>query len=59
PLPQARNEHETSGSVVQIHIGRIDVRAAQPPAPERRPARTAGPRLTLESYLKRREERRR
>ncbi|HEX4963268.1 MAG TPA: hypothetical protein VF173_20730 [Thermoanaerobaculia bacterium] len=47
-----------SEPVVQVHIGRIDVRAAQPPAPQRRPARPSGPRLSLEDYLKRREGRR-
>ncbi len=58
-LPPSLEASEPSETVVQVSIGRIDVRAAQPAAPERRPARPSGPRLTLTDYLKRREERRR
>lgn len=58
PLLPSLDESEPSETVVHISIDRIDVRAAQPPAPERRPARPAVPRLSLENYLKRREERR-
>ena len=58
PLPPAPEESEPSETVVHVSIGRIDVRAAQPPAPAVRPARPAGPRLTLTDYLKRREGRR-
>jgi hypothetical protein len=64
PLPPSLEERaaesEPSETVVHVSIGRIEVRAAQPPAaPEQRPARPSGPRLTLADYLKRREERRR
>ncbi len=59
PLPPSVEEREPSETVVHVSIGRIDVRASQPPAPERRPARPSGPRLSLADYLKRREERRR
>jgi hypothetical protein len=43
-------------TVVQIRIGRIDVHAAQPPAPSQ-PTRTTAPqpKMTLEDYLRRRE----
>lgn len=58
PVSTLREEGEPSETIVQVHIGRIDVRASQPPAPERGSARSAGPRLTLTDYLKRREERR-
>lgn len=59
PLPPSLEESEPSETVVHVSIGRIDVRANQPAAPERRPSRPAGPRLSLGDYLKRREERRR
>ncbi|HYU31533.1 MAG TPA: hypothetical protein VEW48_05180 [Thermoanaerobaculia bacterium] len=60
PLPPSMmEESEPSETVVHVAIGRIDVRATQPAAPERRPARPAGPRLSLADYLKGREERRR
>ena len=58
PVLPPVEESEPSESVVHVSIGRIDVRASQPPAPERRPARLDGPRLSLADYLKRREERR-
>lgn len=37
--------------VVQFSIGRLEVRAAAPAAEKRPPARSAGPRLSLEAYL--------
>jgi hypothetical protein len=47
---------EASEPVVQIHIGRIEVRAVTPPpsAPASRP-RPSGPKLSLEDYLHQRE----
>lgn len=43
--------------VVRVTIGRIDVRAAPEAGSARRPtARAAGPKLTLDAYLKSREE---
>jgi hypothetical protein len=43
--------------IVRVTIGRIDVRAAPaPPPPSRKPARHAGPTLTLDAYLKQRKE---
>jgi hypothetical protein len=64
PLPafEEQAESEPAETVIRIDIGRIDVRAPQAPAAERRPAgpaRPAGPRLTLSDYLKRRREGRR
>jgi hypothetical protein len=60
PLPPSMmEESEPSETVVHVSIGRIDVRATQPAAAERRPARPSGPRLSLADYLKGREERRR
>jgi hypothetical protein len=45
-------------TVVRVTIGRIEVRAAAPAAPRAptQAARSAGPRLTLEEYLRRRGE---
>jgi hypothetical protein len=56
--PQAHLS-EASESVVQIHIGRIEVRAVTPPPPASatRP-RPAGPKLSLEDYLHQREGKR-
>lgn len=50
---------EDQETVVSVTIGRIDVRAVPPPAPARRAARPAGPRLSLADYLKQRGEGRR
>lgn len=49
----------TEEKVVQIRIGRIDVHAAQPPAPVQ-PVHTTAPqpKMTLEEYLRRRENQR-
>lgn len=45
--------------VVQVHIGRIEVRAITPPAqPQPAPAARPQPRLSLEDYLRQREEKR-
>jgi hypothetical protein len=65
PLPvptpaQASLKDEPGGeTVVQIRIGRIDVRAAPPPAAPT-PARAAAPqpKMSLEDYLRRRENQR-
>lgn len=54
--PQQAQEHE---SVVEIHIGRIEVRALTPPTPP--PAVRAAlskPKMSLDDYLLRREEKR-
>jgi len=60
PLPEPASEGaEPSETVVQVTIGRIDVRAVPPPALDRRAERPAGPRLSLADYLQRRGERRR
>ena len=43
--------------IVRVTIGRIEVRAAPAPTPPpRKPARPAGPTLTLDAYLKARKE---
>jgi hypothetical protein len=61
PAPRRRTEPTppSSETVVQVHIGRIDVRAAPPPAAPQ-PAQTPRPRpnLSLEEYLRQREEKR-
>lgn len=52
--PQPGLEQE---SVVQIHIGRIEVRAVMPPAaPRAAQAAASQPRMSLDDYLRRREE---
>jgi hypothetical protein len=58
-VPQSVVLPETDGPVVQIHIGRIEVRAVTPsaPVPASRP-RPAGPKLSLEEYLHQREGKR-
>jgi hypothetical protein len=44
-----------SAPTIEITIGRVEVRAVQPPAPSRRPAaERRGPSLSLEDYLKER-----
>ena len=54
--PAAQPEPET---VVQIHIGRIEVRAVtSPAAPRTTPAVAAQPRMSLDDYLRQREEKR-
>jgi len=53
-------EPREQAPVVRVTIGRIDVRAAPTPAPPpRKPARQAGPTLTLDAYLNERKEGRR
>jgi hypothetical protein len=53
-LAQAAQEQE---SVVQIHIGRIEVRAVTPPAaPRTVQATPSQPRMSLDDYLRQREE---
>jgi len=54
PAPQERGE-----TVVQVHIGRIEVRAVMPPTPVQ-PAQTsrAQPKMSLDEYLRQREEKR-
>lgn len=53
--PQERSE-----TVVQVHIGRIEVRAITPPAPAIQPAQTSRsqPKMSLDEYLRQREEKR-
>jgi hypothetical protein len=41
---------------IRVTIGRIEVRATAPTPPPAPAARPAGPRLTLEEYLRRRSE---
>jgi hypothetical protein len=41
---------------IRVTIGRIEVRATAPAPPPAPAARPAGPRLTLEEYLRRRNE---
>ncbi|HSS22529.1 MAG TPA: hypothetical protein VLL54_20830 [Pyrinomonadaceae bacterium] len=56
-LALANDQSEQSVPAVRITIGRVEVRAIMPPVPT--PARThsrPGPALSLESYLKQREE---
>jgi hypothetical protein len=50
---------EANEPVVQIHIGRIEVRAMTPPAspPASRPV-PSGPKLSLDEYLHQREDKR-
>ncbi len=59
PAAAAFGGAEEQETVVSVTIGRIDVRAVPPPAPARRAARPAGPRLSLADYLKQRGEGRR
>jgi hypothetical protein len=57
--PRGENEQDTEPPVVQIHIGRIEVRAVMPPPvqPVMKSA-PAQPRMSLEDYLRQREGRR-
>jgi hypothetical protein len=56
-LASLPDEPRDQAPIVRVTIGRIDVRAAPaPPLPSRKPARHAGPTLTLDAYLKQRKE---
>jgi hypothetical protein len=55
--PHVSDDHEKEAPVVRVTIGRIEVRAAPAPTPSpRKPARNAGPVLTLDAYLKSRKD---
>jgi hypothetical protein len=55
PQPAAQPLGADSAPTVEITIGRVEIRAVQPPAPTRRPAaERRGPSLSLEDYLKER-----
>ncbi|MEA3207806.1 MAG: hypothetical protein QOE70_863 [Chthoniobacter sp.] len=63
PLQPARDgrqfadEPGQEAPIVRVTIGRIEVRAAPPPAsPQRKAGRPAEPKLTLDAYLKSRKE---
>jgi hypothetical protein len=43
---------EPAGPSVSISIGRVEIRAAQPGAPSSRAAKPAGPKLSLDDYLR-------
>jgi hypothetical protein len=58
PRAAARPPSPPSPPPVQISIGRIEVRAAAPTPPSRRAAALAGPRLSLDDYLRARGGRR-
>jgi hypothetical protein len=45
----------TSAPIVHVTIGRVEVRAVQPPAPAPKPAKSAPAKLSLEDYLRERE----
>lgn len=51
-----RSAAEASEPTIRVTIGRIEVRATTPAPPPAPAARPAGPRLTLEEYLRRRRE---
>ncbi len=55
--PDSPNESRTEPPIVRVTIGRIEVRAAPAPsAPARKPAPRSEPKLTLDAYLKSRQE---
>ena len=54
-LSTQQAELASTAPVIRVTIGRIEVRAAAPPAPAPRPAAPpSGPRLSLDAYLERR-----
>ena len=54
---ESPNESRTEPPIVRVTIGRIEVRAAPAPsAPAHKPAPRSGPKLTLDAYLKSRQE---
>jgi len=57
PSPVLPNDHSAEPPIVKVTIGRIEVRAAPPPAPTpRKTALPSPPKLTLDAYLKSRKE---
>ena len=54
PARWSREEAEspTAGPEIRVTIGRVEVRAGPPASPPPRPSSPAGPRLSLEDYLK-------
>ena len=52
--PPVRPEAPAAEPVIQVTIGRIEVRATPPPAQPSRPRPAALPALSLEEYLRRR-----
>ena len=57
-FPNSPNDSASNAPpIVRVTIGRIDVRAAPAPStPARKPAPRSGPKLTLDAYLKSRQE---
>jgi len=57
PPPISSNHDSAEPPIVKVTIGRIEVRAAPPPAaPSRKTAPSSRPKLTLDAYLKSRKQ---
>jgi hypothetical protein len=60
PAPRRRPEDAAAGEpVIEVKIGRLEVKAAPPPAPPAAPRRPGASRLSLRDYLRAHNERRR
>ena len=49
------NEHRPASPVINVTIGRVEVRAIQSAAPKPKPAKPAPPKLSLDDYLQKRD----
>jgi hypothetical protein len=55
-FPSVEQRSSTSAPIIQVTIGRVEVRAVQSPAPTPKPAKPAPPKLSLEDYLRERQK---